>query len=54
MAALLGAPPPWFPPEIHPVEGANRRIVNRRMREELGVTLRYPSFMEGLMASMDA
>lgn len=55
MAQLLGAPPPWFP---SPVEGAaadrvNRRIVNRRMREELGVAPRYPSYAEGLPASID-
>ena len=56
LAELLSAPPPWFPP---PLEGqaadrANRRIVNRRMREELGVTPRYPSYAEGLAASLEA
>lgn len=55
MAEVLRAPPPWFVP---PAEGAavdpvNRRIVSRRMREELGVTPRYPSYEEGLAASAD-
>jgi len=58
MARLLGAPAPRFvPPEpgqpLPPHERANRRIVNRRMREELGVPLRYPSYEEGLPASLD-
>jgi nucleoside-diphosphate-sugar epimerase len=57
MAQLLGAPEPRFvPPEpgapSPPHERANRRIVNRRMREELGVQLRYPSYEEGLCASV--
>jgi hypothetical protein len=52
---VLRAPPPCFVP---PAEGAavdpvNRRIVSRRMREELGVTLLYPSYEEGLAASAD-
>ena len=33
------------------VDRVNRRIVNRRMQEELGVALRYPSYVEGLAAS---
>jgi nucleoside-diphosphate-sugar epimerase len=55
LARLLGAPEPRFvapapgePPPPH--ERANRRIVNRRMREELGVTLQYPSYKGGLRA----
>ncbi len=54
MAELLGAPAPWFPPPVegHTEERVNRRIVNRRMREELGVTPRYPSYEEGLAASV--
>lgn len=53
MAQLLGAPEPRFalprpgePPPPH--ERGHRRIANRRMREELGVALRYPSYEEGL------
>lgn len=57
MARLLGAPPPRFvaPPPNAPVpahESSNRRIVNRRLREELRVTLRYPTFREGLPGSV--
>ena len=33
--------------ETPPAERVNRRIVNRRMREELAVGLRYPSYEEG-------
>ncbi len=49
LAELLGAAPPRF----MAAEGdrANRRVVNRRMREELGVRLRYPNYEEGLAAS---
>ena len=57
LARLLGAPAPRFvapapgaPPPPH--ERANRRILNRRLRGELGLTLRYPSFVEGLRASL--
>ena len=47
LAAVLAAPPPRFvaAPRSDPV---NRRIVNRRMKAELGVVLRYPSFEAGL------
>lgn len=31
----------------------NKRIDNRRIKERLGVTLRYPSYREGLRAQMD-
>ena len=31
---------------------ASRRVSNRRLREELGVSLRYPSFREGLPAAL--
>ncbi|HBI42133.1 MAG TPA: NAD(P)-dependent oxidoreductase [Planctomycetales bacterium] len=55
MAEVLGAPSPWFPPNVEGTvaDAANRRIVNRRMHAELGVTLRYPSYREGLPASVD-
>lgn len=48
LADRLGAPPPRFvagPPDV-----SHRRIGNRRMREELGVELRYPSYEQGLEA----
>jgi nucleoside-diphosphate-sugar epimerase len=55
LARLLGAPEPRFvppapdaPPPGH--ERANRRISNRRLRQELQVELRYPSYQEGLPA----
>ena len=56
MAEVLGAPSPWFPPSVRSSAGdaANRRIINRRMHTELGVTLRYPSYKEGLLASVDS
>jgi nucleoside-diphosphate-sugar epimerase len=58
-ARLLGAPPPRFEP---PVDGspeeardeANRRISNRRLREELGVTLAYPDITTGLPAALQS
>lgn len=33
---------------------ASRRVSNRRLREELAVTLRYPSFREGLPAALSS
>lgn len=50
IAAHLGLPPvPRTPassvsPEIAGMLTANRRIANRRLKEELGVALRYPSW----------
>ncbi len=52
LAELLGAPPPRFVAPTPGMEAANRRVVNRRMRRELGVELRYPSFVEGLPAAV--
>jgi nucleoside-diphosphate-sugar epimerase len=57
LAHLLKAPEPRF---VEPVPGAplppheraNRRLVNRRMHEVLQVRLRYPSYEEGLRASV--
>jgi hypothetical protein len=31
---------------------ADRRIANRRMRDELGVVLRYPSWRDGVEAEL--
>jgi nucleoside-diphosphate-sugar epimerase len=57
LARLLGGPEPRFvpPPPGAPLpahERANRRILNRRLRADLGVALRYPSYEEGLPASL--
>jgi nucleoside-diphosphate-sugar epimerase len=52
LAELLGAPPPRFVAAALGTEATNRRVVNRRLRQELGVALRYPSFVEGLPASV--
>jgi nucleoside-diphosphate-sugar epimerase len=57
LARLIGAPEPRFipPPPGSPAprhESANRRISNRRLRTELGLVLRYPTYEEGLPASV--
>jgi nucleoside-diphosphate-sugar epimerase len=59
--ALLGAePPPEVPfetAELSPMARSfysdSRRIANARIKEELGVRLRYPSYREGLRALLD-
>jgi nucleoside-diphosphate-sugar epimerase len=56
MARRLAAPPPRFvapPPEqpTPPHEKGNRRLANRRMKEELRVVLRYADYRQGLAAS---
>jgi nucleoside-diphosphate-sugar epimerase len=58
---LLGAPPPPEIPfadaELSPMARSfymdNRRICNARIKRELGVVLRYPSYREGLRAILD-
>jgi nucleoside-diphosphate-sugar epimerase len=45
MAQLLGAPPPRF---TVTTEKTNRRISNRKMREELKIELQYPDYHAGL------
>ena len=57
LAEVLGAPQPRFVPlaagAVVPAhERGHRRIVSRRMREELGVTLGYPHYEAGLIASV--
>jgi len=55
-AQLLGVPlPPEEPPEtadMHPLARSfyaeNRRVSNKRIKEELGVALLYPGYREGL------
>jgi nucleoside-diphosphate-sugar epimerase len=59
LARLLDAPSPTF---VEPAPGsaaaaraaADKRIANRRLREEIGVTLEYPSYREGLAAIVAA
>ncbi|MSQ93937.1 MAG: SDR family oxidoreductase [Gemmataceae bacterium] len=62
LAKALDAPAPHFSPlpsggegpgvrGLPPHERANRRINNRRMKEELGVELRYPDYGQGLRGS---
>lgn len=55
LARLVGAPPPQFvaPAADSPAAArasSDKRISNRHMRERLHVTLRYPSYREGLQA----
>jgi nucleoside-diphosphate-sugar epimerase len=45
IATRLGIPPPRTD---RAAPGPNRRILSERTRAELGVTLRYPSFAEGM------
>ncbi|MDP3939684.1 MAG: NAD-dependent epimerase/dehydratase family protein [Deltaproteobacteria bacterium] len=62
-AGLLGLPPP---PSVDETEAArtmgesnlamlqgDKRLSNRRIKEELGVTLRYPTYREGIPASLE-
>jgi nucleoside-diphosphate-sugar epimerase len=57
-AGLMGMPPPPPVPfadaELSPMArsfyGANRRVRNARLRATLGVTLRYPTYRDGLAA----
>ena len=61
-AELLGQSPPSLVPfeaaELSPMArsfyGDNKRIRNQRIKDELGVTLAYPSYREGLKALFDA
>jgi nucleoside-diphosphate-sugar epimerase len=58
LAEVLKAPQPRFIPlapgsVVPPHERGHRRIVSRRMREELGVTLRSPNYEAGLLATID-
>lgn len=61
-AELLGLEPPPLVPfeqaELSPMAtsfyGENKRISNARIKAELGVTLRYPSYREGLADQLAA
>jgi nucleoside-diphosphate-sugar epimerase len=55
LARLVAAPPPRFvaPAEHSPAAeraAASRRIRNEKMLRDLGITLQYPSYREGLAA----
>lgn len=57
LARLLGQPEPEFvaPPSVAATTSrghATKRVSNRRLLAELGVALRYPSYEEGLAASL--
>jgi nucleoside-diphosphate-sugar epimerase len=58
VARLLGAPPPpsmppeQASPEARDLLGADRRIANRRLCQELGVELDYPTWREGLAQAL--
>jgi nucleoside-diphosphate-sugar epimerase len=57
LARVLGAPEPRFvaPPAdapLPPHERANRRLLNRKMLDQLRVVLRYPTYVDGLRASL--
>ncbi len=57
-AELMGVPPPpavaFEEADLSPMArsfyGDNKRVSNRRLREDLGVALRYPTYREGLTA----
>lgn len=61
-AALLGLPvPPGIPfeaaemtPMAQSFYAESKRVRNNRIKEELGVTLRYPTYREGLAALLEA
>jgi nucleoside-diphosphate-sugar epimerase len=59
---LLGLPPPppiladdaALPPEMRKYYQANRRVRNDKIKKQLGIALRYPSYQEGLRQVMEA
>lgn len=54
LSARLGRPmPPAGPPSAFRRGATNKRISNRRLRLELGHTLKYPSFREGFAAELE-
>lgn len=59
VARLIGAPPPAFttPPPGSPAAaraGSDRRVSNAKLLREVGVTLEYPSYHQGLAAILQA
>lgn len=53
LSRLRGRPAP-LPVDLVAMAAVSHRMANRRMREELGVQLRYPSYREGLPAALGA
>ncbi|MGA2033393.1 MAG: NAD-dependent epimerase/dehydratase family protein [Thermoguttaceae bacterium] len=56
LAELLGAPPPQFcepAPEAADRHRSEKRVSSARMSAQLGVALQYPSYREGLAASLN-
>lgn len=51
LSRLRGRPSP-LPVDLVAMAAVSHRMANRRMREELGVQLRYPSYREGLPAAL--
>lgn len=54
LAKLCAAPPPSFDTAVaarHGSSGLNKRCQNTRLRQELGVTLKYPNYRVGLAAT---
>lgn len=52
LADLLGAPPARFEPSATPATEPNRRIDSRLARQTLGFAPEFPSYAEGLAASL--
>ena len=54
LAELLDAPQPVFHENTEPTpsHGPNKRCCNRRMKQELGVELKYPTCRDGLAFSL--
>lgn len=56
LASLVGAPPPRFAENDQPegtARSLNKRCANGRIREELGVSLRFPTIESGLPHALD-
>jgi nucleoside-diphosphate-sugar epimerase len=57
LARLLGGPTPHFEPSSAegPVRGdASKRVSNRRLKRDYGLTLSYPEITTGLPAALEA
>jgi nucleoside-diphosphate-sugar epimerase len=53
-ARLLGTPEPMFETDYLSQFEPNKRVSNRRLRRELGVTMTYPDITTGLPAALEA
>jgi nucleoside-diphosphate-sugar epimerase len=59
MARLLGTPDPRFLPPApgspdSTRDASNKRVLNKKIKRELGLTLSYPDITTGLAASLDS